>query len=334
MFCTPRSRRIAATLLCVSILAGPAGCGNHDEGEKTGRLDATLEGSESEAAVPDSPPTSSFDTLELTARWAPALVDGRTDEVRALCSAWIEDNAAILRLEGYKCLANVEIALARLPSALPTDPSKSALRPRFTPQGIDASLDRYAMALAIAPRDRDAHLGRMDIMILAGRYRDANLALEETLQTFSSREYLGDWFKLLGRFRILEAFEEGLEFLKIIEAHHPLDHRVVANIGAYYAVLHRYDEALEYSKRAVALNPDSGINQWNLARLYGQRSDLEKADATYQIALGLFRDEDPLARCDYARFLMEQIQDRKRACEYAEASCAEYYDEACLESAG
>lgn len=326
---TMRSRRIAAPWLCVAAVLGFANCSGDDEAPIL--LEGKPETVESSAAVSQSPPATSLDIREFTTRWAPALVAGRIDEVRALCSAWIEDDATALRLEGHKCLANVEISSARLPiSAIPASGSDTP-RPRFADEDIDAALRHYSLALAIAPRDRDAHLGRMDIMVLARRYRDANVALEETLQTFSSREYLDDWFRVLGRFRMLGAFEEGLEFLTIIETHHPLDHRLVANIGAYYAVLNRYDEALDYAKRAVSLNPDAAINQWNLARLYDQREEYESADEVYRVALALFRDEDPRARCDYARFLLKRMQDRERACGYAKTACREYYEEACLD---
>ncbi len=262
-------------------------------------------------------------------RWVPLITTGLTDQARALCTGWLESSQLSLQVEGHKCLANVEISTSRLPASGSLAPSATKLQPRNSRAGTDSALAHYQQAITLSPLEVDSHVGRMDVLILAERYDEANAALDETLSAFASRETLDNWFRLLARFRQLGRFEQALAFLEVMEKHHPMDHRIVANLGAYYALLKRHDKALSYAKQAVTLAPDDPINQWNLARLYDQRGELSRADTTYLQALALFRDSDPRARCDYAEFLAIRLKDRPRSCAFARSECSEHFDQHC-----
>lgn len=265
-------------------------------------------------------------------RWAVLVATNQTDEARGLCTTWLEDPNPSYRVEAHKCLANVVIAEGRLPHSRDLNPNATAYQPRIKAASVDEAVAHYEAVLVISPLEPDAHMGRMDVLILASRFRDANMALDETLTTFETRELLDRWFKLLGRFRQLGKYEEALAYLQVIEKHHPLDHRVVANLAAYYAMLEDYDQALIYSEKSVLLDPDDPINRWNLARLYDGRGELDRADEAYVEALALFQGADPRAPCDYFDFLLTRLNDVTRACNYAESNCQEKFESICQDA--
>ncbi|MCP4035879.1 MAG: tetratricopeptide repeat protein [bacterium] len=262
-------------------------------------------------------------------RWAPLVMSGAIEQARALCSTWLEGPDRGHHSEAHKCLANATIATSRATIRGLPEEAKGAVRSPVTRAGADAAIAHYDAAIATAPRDPDAHVGRVDILIVSGRYREANVALDESLGAFSSRALLDNWFNLLGRFQRSGAVDEALAFLKVIEKHHPLDHRVVSNLGAYYAMAGQVDEALSYSQRAVTIAPDDPINRWNLAKIYDRRGQLDDANRHYQAALAVFGDKDPRAHCDYVEFVATRLGDSARACDLAKLQCSELYERKC-----
>jgi tetratricopeptide (TPR) repeat protein len=264
-------------------------------------------------------------------RWAPLVTSGATEEARALCGSWLDEADRGHHGEAHKCLANIAIATSRASiSGLPKG-GEGAVRSPVTRKGVDAAVGHYEAAIAKNPLDPDANVGRVDILVVSGRYREANIALEKSLRTFASREVLDNWFKLLSRFQYAGAAHEGLAYLKVIEKYHPLDHRVVSNLGAFYAMTGNSEEALAYAERAVALDPDDPINKWNLARIYDRQGQLEDADRNYREALAVFGDSDPKAHCDYVEFVATRLLDTARACEFARTECDEIYRKNCTE---
>jgi len=269
---------------------------------------------------------------EAFARWAPLLASGAIEEARVLCEAWLGEPDRGHHGEAHKCLANVEIVTSRTTMERVPEGAERPVRAPVSRAGVDAAVAHYVAAIAVTPLDPDPYVGRVDILVVAGRYREANIALDESLGTFSSRGLLDDWFKLLARFQRAGAVDEGLAFLKVIEKHHPLDHRVVSNLGAYYAMTGNPDEALAYSLRAVAINPDDPINKWNLARIYDRRGQFDDADRHYREALAVFGNADPRAHCDYVEFLATRLLDTTRACEFARSQCVELYQKNCTDN--
>ncbi len=261
-------------------------------------------------------------------RWAPLVTGGALEEARSLCESWLGTPDHGHHSEAHKCLANVTIATSR--SRI--DGMSAGAGPAVAPisnEGVEIAFQHYNQALARVPMDLDAHVGRVDLMILAGRYRKANALLDESLAKLASRELLDNWFKLLGRFQRAGAPHEGLAYLQVIEKHHPLDHRVASNLGAFYAMTGNDDQAQAQLERAVTINPDDPYNHWNLARVYDRRDRLEDADRHYQEALAVMNREDARARCDYAEFVATRLEDLDRACGYAKTQCAELYERNC-----
>lgn len=268
--------------------------------------------------------------LEAFDRWTQVLTSGAIDEARALCESWLEEPDRGHHAEAHKCMANVTIATSRVDIGGLPPAAEGAVRSPISSDGIDGGLSHYESALVINPLDFDAHIGRVDILIIGGRYRDANTKLDESLTTFGTRELLDDWFKLLGRFQRANAATEALTYLKVIEKHHPLDHRLVSNMGAYLAITGDHEEAFAYSTRAMAINPDDPINKWNLAKIHDQRDELEDADRLYQDALATIEKDDVRARCEYAGFLALRMEDATRACTFAETGCPELFKANCI----
>jgi tetratricopeptide (TPR) repeat protein len=266
---------------------------------------------------------------EAFARWVPLVTGGRFEEARVLCTPWIEKPDPGFRAEGHKCLANVTIADASLPTP-ESDPRGGRPRgPRVSAEGVDRAVAHYDAAILLVPGDRDSQIGRADVLILGGRFEEAKQSVEESLQQFPSRGDLDAFLLLTARYRLMNHNEEAFEFLKVLERQHPLDHRIVANLGAFHSILGRDDEALEYTKRSVALAPDDPLNRWNLAQLYERRGELELADTSYRKALDLLQDTDPDARCRYAEFIAARLQDPERACDYALLECPSHFEQHC-----
>ena len=267
--------------------------------------------------------------VEAFNHWAPLLTSGDLEGARALCDSWLAEPDRGHHAEAHKCLANVTIGSSRTEVTGLPEGTEGSLPSLITSEGVDRALEHYNKALAIKPLGMDAHVGRVDLLIVGARYRDANVALEEALRTFASRDLLENWFKLLGRFRRAGATNEALAFLRVIEQHHPLDHRVISNIGAYLAIAGQNEEAFEYSTRAMAINPDDPINKWNLAKIHEQRDELVDADRLYQEALATIDENDVRARCEYASFLALRMKDANRACTFAETECTELFETNC-----
>ncbi len=261
-------------------------------------------------------------------RWAPLLAGGAVDDARALCEGWLGTPDQGHHVEAHKCLANVTIATMRRAEA-EAPPQVGGGVPPISHEGFEQALGHYEQAIALVADDQDAHIGRVDLLVLTGRYREAQAKLDESLSLFQSRAMLDQWFKILGRFQRAGATHEGLAYLQVIERHHPLDHRVASNLGAFYAMTGNDDEAQAQLERAVTINPDDPFNHWNLARVYDKRDRLEDADRHYQEALAVMSRDDIRARCDYAKFLATRLADETRACEYARKGCPELHERNC-----
>ncbi|MBW2273947.1 MAG: tetratricopeptide repeat protein [Deltaproteobacteria bacterium] len=273
-----------------------------------------------------SKPTLAREAFEY---WAPLVTTGRFEEARVLCTPWLEKQEPSYRTEAHKCLANVAIADDSLPVPAPDPRGGRPQGPRVGAEGVDLALHHYDQAILLTPSDRDAHIGRADVLILGGRYDAAIESVEQSLERFTTRADLDAFLLLTARFRMMNRNEEAFEFLRVLETVHPLDHRIVANLGAFHSILGRNDEALEYAQRAVALAPDDPLNRWNLAQLYDRRSEFELADKSFRQALDLLQDTDPEALCRYADFIADRLDDPNRACDYALLECPRYFDEHC-----
>lgn len=316
----------AISLLCAACLLASGGCsGEGREAADAGNVGSAPPGGL--GAMRDAPVSRDQMAREAFDRWAPLMAGGAVDEARSLCEAWLGTADLGHHVEAHKCLANVAIATQRENPGQGLSAGGGA--PPISRTGVETAMAHYEKALTLQPLDQDAHIGRVDLLVLARRYREANARMDESLAVFQSRAMLEPWFRVLGRFQRAGAAEEGLAYLQVIEKHHPLDHRVASNLGAFYAMTGNDDEAQAQLERAVTLNPDDPYNHWNLARVYDKRGRLADADRHYQQALAVLNPEDLRARCDYAKFLATRVADEARACAFAERGCPELHERNC-----
>lgn len=330
-------RSLAATLIAVTLGLGAVSCSDDSAPIGQDGLGSRAESPPPNANLVGGDGSGAISERERNAReafnrWTPLVISRSIEKAKGLCESWIEEVDRGHHAEAHKCLANVAVASSRTDLEGMPDAPEGVFRSPVSREGVDTAVAHYEAAIALSPFDVEAHVGRTDILIVASRYQEANATLDESLKTFSSRSLLDNWFKLLGRFQRAGAVSEGLAYLKVIETHHPLDHRVVSNLGAYYAIAGQPEEAFAYSTRAVAINPDDPINKWNLAKIHDQRGEFQDADRLYREAIATIDPADERARCEYAGFLAMRMKDVDRACAYSETQCRELYDANCVAS--
>ena len=330
-------RPLAATVISVTLGLGAVSCSDDSAPSDQGGLGSRVESPLPNANLLGGDESSETSKRERKAReafnrWTSLVLSGSIEKAKSLCESWLEEVNRGHHAEAHKCLANVAIASSRTDLEGMPDAPEGIFRSPVTREGVDTAVGHYAAAIEISPFDVEAHVGRTDILIVAGRYQEGNVMLDQSLKAFSSRSLLDNWFKLLGRFQRAGAVNEGLAYLKVIETHHPLDHRVVSNLGAYYAITGQPEEAFAYSTRAVAINPDDPINKWNLAKIHDQRGELQDADRLYREAIATIDPADARARCEYAGFIAMRMEDVDRACAFSETQCRELYDANCVAS--
>jgi Flp pilus assembly protein TadD len=92
----------------------------------------------------------------------------------------------------------------------------------------------------------------------------------------------------------------------------------LTNLGRVYQLENRYGRALKAYMRAIELDPDDAVPRINLAHLYEEMGQVERAKTMFRSLYEGFGD-DPAVLEDYARFLARQGQlpDAQRLVEQA-----------------
>jgi len=92
----------------------------------------------------------------------------------------------------------------------------------------------------------------------------------------------------------------------------------LTNLGRVYQLDHRFGRALKAYMRAIELDPDDAIPRINLAHLYEEMDQTERARTMFRSLYEGFGD-DPAVLEDYARFLARhgQLADAQRLVEQA-----------------
>ncbi len=268
--------------------------------------------------------------------WMPLIRSGSHAEAKELCTGWLDDSAPSRRAEAHKCLANVSLSNAEEVRIEQIGPAELQLSDGFSESAVDAALAHLESALELAPQDLSIHQGRLHVLLTARRYEPAVAALRNSIETYRGEDALDAWLAYSQRYYDAARLEEGLAFLRVLEARYPEDHRVAANIGAFLGVLERDEAALRYSRRAVELAPQDPINNWNLGRLYDYTGEVQLADEFYGNALRLSKGAGSGAvdACLYADFVEEKLQDTGRACRMRRDDCPDDLTFKCPSAAG
>lgn len=259
------------------------------------------------------------------------LVDaGDLEGARALCSRWLQGPGQRARAEAHKCLANVVLADAgalRLEGG--ADDGSGRIEAGFAAEPAAQALEHLNRALELTPQDLSLHQGRLHVLMTAGRYHETAAALRDSVERYAGADALEAWLAYSPRFHEAGRYRDGIRFLEVIERRYPDDHRIPANLGAFYALLEEDAKALPYARRAVELRPGDPINNWNLGRLYDYMGEIEAADRYYRKAMKLDAEGGVVDACVYAAFVEERVGDTERACAVRAERCPSELGEGC-----
>lgn len=146
----------------------------------------------------------------------------------------------------------------------------------------DTALGFYDQALKEEPNSVLALLGRGASLQKLRRFDDAQVAYDRVLKLDGeNREALTNMTAILGE----RAPAEALNRLVELEKAYPTFSPIKAQIGLIYAKTGNMEQALDYLRRATALNPDAAMYQYNLALVLDHMGLREQAVAAYQEVL-------------------------------------------------
>src|SRR5713101_7863241 len=75
-----------------------------------------------------------------TQQWQALLGKSQIEEARALCTNWASSNEISLRVEAYKCLANLSLRGKQVLTLEGNEAGGGVLRGAFTPEAVDEAL--------------------------------------------------------------------------------------------------------------------------------------------------------------------------------------------------
>jgi tetratricopeptide (TPR) repeat protein len=255
------------------------------------------------------------DPVDATAEWTALVQGGDLAAAKIRCGGWLNSPTTRTRAEAHKCLANVELGLASGQAEASRGEGRAGEDQALA--GLRRAVKHLDVAIELAPEDLSIHQGRLHLLRMAGLMREMAEALEDSIRRHPGADWLPAWKAYPVEYHQSQRFEQAVLMYRVLDRHFPDDHAILSNMGAALTLLGRDREALPYFLRAVKLAPDDPIDSWNLARLYDFMGRLDEAQAAYERALTLTRNdaERAPATCQYAEFQEKKRKDLKRACE-------------------
>jgi tetratricopeptide (TPR) repeat protein len=270
-------------------------------------------------------------SVDYRAAW-PDLIDGRRwEEARALCEPWLELQNPVALAEAHKCLAGVELGLARVRAPEKEGVDPRTVVPRYQGPGVDRALEHVNAAMALSPNDLSIHIGRLVLLKRANRMDELAPALQESLSTYTGLDALDYWLIVPGEMFESQAYETALALYRVLEKKYPGSYRVLENVGVTLTQLARDTEALPYLEKAVELAPGDPLDNWNLAGAYERMTEPDIAEVFYRKAIDVQGEPETQRkwRCIFAEFLETVRHDRLTACEMQIAFCPDEKRTAC-----
>lgn len=254
--------------------------------------------------------------------WGTLLDQNKVKEARALCTKMTSSSARATQVEGYKCLANVELCGKSIVNLQGDDVGGGTISGAYDPDAAEKALRHLAKGLQLEPRDMSIHKGRLHILEVQGRYADMAKALEESATIFKERDALEDWLPYITELHDSRQFRAAIGLLDVLDKHYPNSNLVVGNYGAMYLSLKEDEKALTYIKRAVELAPNDPIDNWNLARAYDFSGKDQLAAELYPKAIDLADPEQKKGmRCYYSEFVAKKLKEVDKACALQRENC-------------
>lgn len=258
--------------------------------------------------------------------WSSLLDKRQYSEAKTTCSGWLNGADRGQRVEAHLCLAYADYFLSesgKLGVVQQKDAGGAFIRPAYDDKGIDSSLAHIAKAIALEPNNIAPHKLRLDVLMKTGRYSETPKALESSLGVYRGDNIANRWLDYAPSFLSDGMHHDGLKYMQVLEKRYSNDHRVIANIGAMHMALKNDTEASKYLVRAVQMNHDDPLNNWNLARFYDFTNRNLEADRYYKKALELYARVEPdrEGNCVYADFLEKKMKDATKAKELRSKYC-------------
>jgi len=187
------------------------------------------------------------------------------------------------------------------------------------PEYATRAIEEYKLALNADPNSPYLNNGLAELYFKTGRVRDAVLAAQEMIKKnpddLEAHKLLGRiYLRSLGDVQNNSPSEKMLdlaiaEYVKIVEIN-PKDIENRLLLGQLYSLSHNTAKAEEQFKTAQQIDPNSEDVVLNLARIYGESGDLQRAVAVIE-AVPL---DDRSAKMEFALgSTYDQLKDNKKA---------------------
>ncbi len=187
------------------------------------------------------------------------------------------------------------------------------------PEYATRAIEEYKLALNADPNSPYLNNGLAELYFKTGRVRDAVLAAQEMIKknpdNLEAHKLLGRiYLRSLGDVQNNSPSEKMLdlaiaEYVKIVEIN-PKDIENRLLLGQLYSLGHNTAKAEEQFKTAQQIDPNSEDVVLNLARIYGESGDLQRAVAVIeQVPV-----DDRSAKMEFALgSTYDQLKDNKKA---------------------
>jgi tetratricopeptide (TPR) repeat protein len=273
---------------------------------------------------------ATFSAERRTQDWGKLLAQGKTSEVRSLCSKMINSPNPVEQVEGNKCLANVELSGKSLISLQKDDAGGGTLSSAYDSEAAEKAIKHLDAALKIAPEDLSIHQGRLHILEVQTRYSDMAKALEESATLYRGDNALDAWLAYIAELHDLGQYRAAIGLLEVLDKHYPNSNLVIGDFGAMYLSLNEDEKGLRFLKRAVEIKPTDPIDNWNLARAYDFMGKDDLAKDLYPKAISLANSEEKRGmNCYYSHFVDKKLKDPVRACALQKQNCDKEDQTAC-----
>ncbi len=187
------------------------------------------------------------------------------------------------------------------------------------PEYATRAIEEYKLALDADPTSKYLTSGLAELYLRTGRVRDAVMAAQATLKTdpdnLEAHKLLGRvYLQSLGNMQTTGPSEKVLqlaiaEYTKIVQLE-PNDVENHLLLGQLYTLGHDTPRAAEQFQDAQKIDPGSENVVLNLARLYGDSGDTQRAITV----LNSVPEDDRTARIEYALGVSyDQLKDNKKA---------------------
>ena len=267
--------------------------------------------------------------------WTQLIDKAKCTEARTLCTPYADSAVLAEKVDAQKCLANVALCANDTIILEGADNGGGSIHGGFKPEAVDEALRHLEIGLQLAPQDLTIHMGRLHILEEAGRYEQMVKALGESCTLYQGKEAPKAWLAYAPELADLGQLRAGVEFMKVLDKHYPNNSDIISNIGAFLSMQKKFDEAIPYLQKSVALAPNDPMNAWDLGHVYEHTDQIALADKWYTVALALppSPDLDPETKCLYAVFIEKKLKDRARACTLEKTSCPADKQTACKPAA-